>query len=169
MKLNKSKQLIVAAASLALLTSVYGNPKDTPAPATGADAPATQASNKDKEAKPVKDTFDSLTEEMVALIKKRVEVLGTAKDETSAHKAAKALLKSAEQHVDIMERMKALGDPSEAELDRFDKRMTAVEKSVEKDHQKHMRTIITNPPVRAIIIKAMKECEVIMSKAPDFE
>lgn len=165
MKLNKSKQLIVAAASLAMLTSVCGAPKDTSA----ADASATQIADQDKKAKPVKGSFDSLTEEMAALIKKRVAVLGTVKDEATAHKAAKSLLKSADQHVDIMKRLKALGSPSEADLDRFDKRIGAVEKSVEKDYQTHMRTIITKPSLRAIIMKAMQECEIKMSKAPDFE
>ena len=163
MKLNKPKQIIAAAASLAMLSSAYGAAKDTPAPS--GDTPTAQPTNKEgAQEKTVKDTIDSLCDAEIALMKKQVDILGTVKDTTSANKAAKALDKLGDQFIAVNKRLIALS-PSDAETDRYDQKIEAAEQSMKKDWVKHMRFISRKPDLRVIIGKAIRDYEIKRTKA----
>ena len=163
MKLNKSKQIIAAATSLAMLSSAYGAPKDTPVP-SGETSPAQQTNKEGAQEKTAKDTIDSLCDAEIALMKKQVDILGTVKDTTSAHKAAKSLDKQSDQFIAVNNRLIALS-PSDAQTDRYDQKIAAAEKSMKKDWVKHMRFISRKPELRTIIGKAMRDHQIKRTKA----
>ncbi len=104
-----------------------------------------------------KDTFESLSDEMISQMNELTIAIESAKDKESAEKAVARIDEIADEIKSIAERMEALGEPSEDEVKAVKEKWEAAEKENNEKMTAAMKTLISNREVAEILGKGMME------------
>ena len=105
------------------------------------------------EEKAVKDTADSLSDEMVVQMNALSEALATAKDKETAEAAVVKINKISDNMTAISQRLAKVGKPTEKEQAALVEKMTGVQTKM----QEAMVGVMQSPEAAAIIMPAMME------------